>query len=235
MWPVPGAADVGSCAWGEVTPAASLSPRFVHIISENPGFSCSLEARVNKEPSIKFPEISCQNPPLDHIRSLLPPKESLRRPFPFSGDSSRPKTPLEAPGAPFPGLSAQSTSWIPQPDPAQGHSGSLPLSVQEPKRSLYHQHSAAQPPRLRVAVPRGIQRIPSHWQAPCHFAAHTGTGLPLPNLFHLGALYWGVGGMLKWGERPALPPPWDGRTRGAAFHRNGEGAQQRNAETPRDQ
>lgn len=161
---------------------------------EKPGFSWSPEARVNKEPSREFPEISCQNPPLDHIRSLLPPQESLRRPFPFSADSSLSKTPLEAPQGSFsrpltpehfldsPARSCTGSLWI----PALVCSG----AKVEP---FYHQRSAVQPPKLCVAVPRGIQRIPSHWQPPFHFAAHPGTGLPLPNLFHLGALYWGVG------------------------------------------
>lgn len=53
VWPMPGAADVGGCAW-EVTPAPSRSPRLIHTISEKQGFSCSLKQELIRRQAQNF-------------------------------------------------------------------------------------------------------------------------------------------------------------------------------------
>lgn len=152
------------------------------------------EARVNKEPSIEFPEISCQNPPLEPIRSLLPPKGSLSRSFPFSGNPSPWRSPLELSlWLLFQASHPNALSWILWPESAPGHSGSQPLSVPKPKWTLYPHHSAVQPLSLCLTIPWGIQRIPSHWQLPFHFTARRETGLPPSNLPQLGGPVLGEG------------------------------------------
>lgn len=180
-----GAVDVGGCAWG-VTPAPSSSPKLIHIIGEKQGFFWLPKARVNKEPSTEFPEISCQNPPLDPFRSLLPPKGALSLSL-LWGSLTIKEPPGSTTTAPFPGLSPQCT-FLDSLARSRTRSLWIPALVcSGAKVEPLSHHSAVQPPGSASLPPGESRGFPSHCQPPFHFTAQT-------NLLQLGALHWG------WGE-----------------------------------
>lgn len=126
------------------------------------------------------------------------------------------RIPLEAPALdPFPDLPPQCTSLV----------RSCTRSLWEPKGSLHHQHFRSPDSRACSPGPPGESRGPSPRLLPAaSFPVHSSDRHPAPTHQPVPTRgpCTGGWGVLKRGEKLAPPPPWGGRTRGAAFQRKEE-------------